>query len=132
MHETNDSRRPEVGNLQLSQPGDYTHLLPELSQCYTLRTHMKQALASVLKAVAGIAGLVFLLAPVTGMGILVSVIGLMHLLALSIYRACELSLVVGALVFIRNAAFRRDREYEARFPWWLRLSLYLVVLLQFG
>lgn len=37
---------------------------------------MKQALASVLKAVAGIAGLVFLLAPVTGMGILVSVIGL--------------------------------------------------------
>jgi len=76
MHETNDSRRPEVGNLQLSQPGDYTHLLPELSQCYTLRTHMKQALASVLKAVAGIAGLVFLLAPVTGMGILVSVIGL--------------------------------------------------------
>jgi hypothetical protein len=37
---------------------------------------MKHALASVLKAVAGIAGLVFLLAPVTGMGILVSVIGL--------------------------------------------------------
>ena len=38
---------------------------------------MKQALSSVLKAVAGIAGLVFLLAPVTGMGILVSVINLL-------------------------------------------------------
>ena len=37
---------------------------------------MKQMLASVLKAVAGIAGLVFLLAPITGMGILVSVIAL--------------------------------------------------------
>jgi hypothetical protein len=37
---------------------------------------MKQLLASVLKAVAGIAGLVFLLAPITGMGILVSVIAL--------------------------------------------------------
>ena len=37
---------------------------------------MKQGLASLLKVVAGIAGLVFLLAPITGMGILVSVIGL--------------------------------------------------------
>jgi hypothetical protein len=37
---------------------------------------MKHALARVLKAVAGIAGLVFLLASVTGTGILVSVIGL--------------------------------------------------------
>jgi len=59
----------------LTLSGDDTQV-PELSQCYTLRTHMKQALASVLKAVAGIAGLVFLLAPVTDMGILVSVIGL--------------------------------------------------------
>jgi len=52
----------------------------------------------------------------------------MRLFALSIYSACELSLVLGALVFIRNAIFRRDREYEARFPWWVRLSLYLLVL----
>ena len=37
---------------------------------------MKQGLASLLKAVAGIAGLVFLLAPITGMGILVAVIAL--------------------------------------------------------
>jgi hypothetical protein len=34
----------------------------------TIRTHMKPRLARLLKAVAGIAGLVFLLAPVTGMG----------------------------------------------------------------
>ena len=37
---------------------------------------MKEGLASLLKVVAGIAGLVFLLAPITGMGILVCVIGL--------------------------------------------------------
>jgi len=37
---------------------------------------MKEGLASLLKVVAGIAGLVFLLAPITGMGILVSVIAL--------------------------------------------------------
>ena len=37
---------------------------------------MKPALATILKAVAGIAGLVFLLAPMTGMGILISVVSL--------------------------------------------------------
>jgi hypothetical protein len=37
---------------------------------------MKQMLASLLKAVAGIAGLVFLLVPFTSMGILVAVIAL--------------------------------------------------------
>ena len=37
---------------------------------------MKQAVASILKAVAGIAGLVFLLAPITDMGILVSVVAI--------------------------------------------------------
>ena len=38
---------------------------------------MKQALASTLKAVAGIAGFVFLVAPITDMGILVSLAALM-------------------------------------------------------
>ncbi len=56
-------------------------------------------------------------------------IGLMHLFALSIYSAAGLSLVLGVAVFVRNAIFRGDRKYETRFPWWLRLSLYLVVLL---
>ena len=37
---------------------------------------MKQGLASLLKAVAGISGLVFLLAPFSSMGILVAVIAL--------------------------------------------------------
>ena len=37
---------------------------------------MKQGVATLLKVIAGIAGIVFLLAPMTGMGILVSVIGL--------------------------------------------------------
>jgi hypothetical protein len=37
---------------------------------------MKQGLASLLKAVAGIAGLVFRLAPITGRGILVAVIAI--------------------------------------------------------
>jgi len=37
---------------------------------------MKQGLASLLKVVAGIAGVVFLLAPFTSMGVLVSVIAL--------------------------------------------------------
>jgi hypothetical protein len=37
---------------------------------------MKQGLTSLLKAIAGIAGVVFLLAPVTSMGILVTVIAL--------------------------------------------------------
>jgi H+/Cl- antiporter ClcA len=53
----------------------------------------------------------------------------MHLFALSIYSAGGLSLVLGAVVFICNAIFQRDREYEARFPWWVRLSSYLFVLL---
>ncbi len=38
---------------------------------------MKHGLGSALRAVAGIAGVVFLLAPITSMGILVSVIALM-------------------------------------------------------
>jgi len=38
---------------------------------------MKQGLGSLLRVVAGIAGLVFLLAPITGMGTLVSMIALM-------------------------------------------------------
>jgi hypothetical protein len=37
---------------------------------------MKQGLAGLLKAVAGIAGVVFLLAPVSGMGIVVCVVAL--------------------------------------------------------
>jgi hypothetical protein len=52
----------------------------------------------------------------------------MHLFALSIYIACGLSLVLGVVVFIGNAIFRGDRKYEAKFPWWVRLSLYLLVL----
>jgi hypothetical protein len=42
----------------------------------TILAPMKQGLASLLKAVAGIAGLVFLLAPFTSMGILVALIAL--------------------------------------------------------
>ena len=38
--------------------------------------HMKQGLASVLKAIAGIAAVVCLLTPVTGMGVFVFVIAL--------------------------------------------------------
>jgi len=37
---------------------------------------MKRALAGILKVVAGIAGVVFLLAPITGMGLLVCVVAL--------------------------------------------------------
>ena len=40
------------------------------------KEHVKKGLASVFKAVAGIAGLVFLMAPITDMGILVSVMAL--------------------------------------------------------
>lgn len=40
------------------------------------KEHVKKGLASVFKAVAGIAGLVFFMAPITNMGILVSVIAL--------------------------------------------------------
>ena len=54
--------------------GHFTQI-HQWNQCYH-STQMKQMLASVLKAVAGIAGLVFLLAPITGMGTLVSVIAL--------------------------------------------------------
>src|SRR5262244_582781 len=41
------------------------------------KQHLKKGLASAFKAVAGIAGFVFFMAPVTNMGILVSVIALM-------------------------------------------------------
>jgi len=51
----------------------------------------------------------------------------LHLFAVSIYDACGLSVVLGVGVFIRNAVRRRDVEYEARFPWWARLFLYLSV-----
>ncbi len=53
--------------------------------------------------------------------------GFMHLFASSIYIVCGLSLVLGVVVFIRNVNRRGDLDYEARFPWWVRLSLYLVV-----
>jgi len=54
--------------------GDFTH-----SPCHPVLPffrHMKQGLASVLKAIAGIAAVVCLLTPVAGMGILVFVIAL--------------------------------------------------------
>jgi|SRR2546422_10951490 len=54
--------------------------------------------------------------------------GFMHLFASSIYDVCGLSLALGVVVFIRNVIRRGDLDYEARFPWWVRLSLYLVVL----
>jgi hypothetical protein len=54
-------------------------------------------------------------------------LGSIHLFALSMYSVCGLSLVLGVAVFIRNVIRRGDLDYEARFPWWVRLSLYLVV-----
>jgi len=54
--------------------------------------------------------------------------GFMHLFASSIYDVCGLSLALGVVVFIRNVIRRGDLDYEARFPWWVRLSLYLLVL----
>lgn len=54
--------------------------------------------------------------------------GFMHLFASSIYGVCGLSLALGVVVFIRNVIRRGDLGYEARFPWWVRLSLYLAVL----
>jgi cytochrome bd-type quinol oxidase subunit 2 len=54
--------------------------------------------------------------------------GFMHLFASSIYGVCGLSLAVGAVVFVRNAIRRGDLDYEARFPRWVRLSFYLLVL----
>src|SRR6266849_4454957 len=53
--------------------------------------------------------------------------GFMHLFASSIYIVCGLSVVLGVVVFIRNVIRRGDVDYEARFPWLVRLSLYLVV-----
>ena len=54
--------------------------------------------------------------------------GSMHLFALSIYGVCGLSFALGVVVFVRNFIRRGDLDYEARFPWWVRLSLYLAVL----
>ncbi len=54
--------------------------------------------------------------------------GFMHPFASSIYDVCGLSLALGVVVFIRNVIRRGDLDYEARFPWWVRLSLYLLVL----
>jgi hypothetical protein len=54
--------------------------------------------------------------------------GFMRLFALSMYGLCGLSIVLGVVVFIRNVIRRGDLEYEARFPWRVRLSLYLAVL----
>jgi hypothetical protein len=54
--------------------------------------------------------------------------GFMHLFASSLYGVCGLSLALGVVVFVRNAIRRGDLDYEARFPWWVRLSLYLLVL----
>ena len=50
-----------------------------------------------------------------------------HVLSSVMFVACALSLGVGTVVFIRNV-LRKDPEYEVRFPWWVRLSLYLLVL----
>jgi hypothetical protein len=54
--------------------------------------------------------------------------GFTHLFASSIYGVCGLSLALGGIVFIRNVIRRGDLAYEARFPWRVRLSLYLAVL----
>src|SRR5690348_10520108 len=48
----------------------------QTDQCCYAFTFMKQGLGSVLKALAGIAGLVFLMAPLTDMGVLVSMVAL--------------------------------------------------------
>src|SRR5580704_6135893 len=54
--------------------------------------------------------------------------GFMHLFGLATYGVCGLSLALGLVVFVRNGIRRGDLDYEARFSWWVRLSLYLVVL----
>jgi len=54
--------------------------------------------------------------------------GFVHLFASSLYGVCGLSLALGVVVFVRNVIRRGDLNYEARFRWWVRLSLYLVVL----
>ena len=54
----------------------FIELIDLFSQYCHSSAHVKQAQAGILKVVAGIAGLVFLLAPITGMGILISVVGL--------------------------------------------------------
>jgi hypothetical protein len=48
-----------------------------------------------------------------------------HWLSSVVFPVSLVSLAVGAVVFVRNL-LTKDPEYEARFPWWMRLSLYLV------
>ena len=48
-----------------------------------------------------------------------------HWLSSVVFPVCIVSLAVGAVIFVRNL-LRKDPEYEVRFPWWVRLLLYLV------
>jgi hypothetical protein len=48
-----------------------------------------------------------------------------HWLSSVVFPVCLVSLAGGAVIFVRNL-LRKDPEYEVRFPWWKRLSLYLV------
>jgi hypothetical protein len=43
------------------------------------------------------------------------------------FGVCGLLVTLGIVVFVRNAVGRGDPDYEARFPWLIRLSLYLFV-----
>lgn len=61
---------------------------------------MKRGLGSVLKAVAGIAGLVFLVAPLTSIGILVSVI----------------ALVVAIITGVLGSHLNDDEEHSGYWP----------------
>lgn len=48
-----------------------------------------------------------------------------HWFSSVVFPVCLVSLAAGAVIFVRNL-LRKDPEYEVRFPWWKRLSLYLV------
>jgi hypothetical protein len=52
--------------------------------------------------------------------------GFIHLLSSVMVVACALAFAVGAVVFLHNV-LRKDPDYEVRFPWWVRLSLYFVI-----
>ncbi len=51
-----------------------------------------------------------------------------HWFSSVVFPVCLVSLAAGAVIFVRNL-LRKDPEYEVRFPWWKRLSLYLVAFL---
>jgi len=53
-----------------------------------------------------------------------------HWLSSVVFPVCLVSLAAGAVIFVRNL-LRKDPEYEVRFPWWMRLSLYLVAFVIF-